>query len=915
MWKSGTKRKAPESGANGTPKDSKRRAAPWKDKKVADTVKKPSGEGKIRLTFKSRPDWHAAELPPLPTPDVTKTPPYHVVEAMKKHAMALLEAENESAGKSMSQDASHKFMSTIMTSGTLEDRVSALTLGIQESPLHGMKSFESLMVLAKKKSRNHAIMALAAVKDLLSQGLVLPADRKLRYFGKQPGLIAALQDTKDWHEGQLLPGDLKEVHLLSWAFEDWLKKIYFEIIQVLENWCNDEIEYTRTRALGFIFELLKEKPEQEENLLRLLVNKLGDKAKRVSSRASYLLLQLEQSHPNMKQIVTKAIESDVLFKDGQNPSAKYYAIITLNQTVLSSKEPELAQALLDIYFTVFRAVLSKQTGSSVNGAAPPDPSQKMNRKAKARAAEAEKAAKQFEELEEKLIAQILTGVNRAFPFADTSTSTFEAQLDTLYRITHSSNFGTSVQAMILIQMITQAKGVTADRYYRTLYESLLDPRLITSNKQVMYLNLLYKSIKSDLSVKRVQAFVKRILQILPVHEPPFACSALFLVHEISKVFPAVKTMASTAELDDEDEDEHFVDVPEDGAAPIAPTKSYTSTSTFKYDPRKRDPLHTNADHSCLWELLPIQAHFHPSVAVFAQSFLDQSKAPPKPDPTLHTLMHFLDRFVYRNAKANGAPMRGSSIMQPLAGNDAVDLLVSSRAGASAEIPLNTEAFWNKKAGEVAADEVFFHQYFAQSGKNKKKEKKKVKEDDEDDDEEGGEDAGEDEIWKALVNSRPEVEGDSDDDEEGFSDMDDLMADDAADDDGGYSDGADEDDQDVVFNMDSDGEDEEMISEDGGVEINMESDEEVAELNDEDDEAVAAADDDDDEGVFNIADLESDDDAQIGSEDELPSDVEAPVADEAKEKKGKNKKRKLKHLPLFASAEDYAKLIGDSDEEY
>jgi hypothetical protein len=33
---------------------------------------------------------------------------------------------------------------------------------------------------------------------------------------------------------------------------------------------------------------------------------------------------------------------------------------------------------------------------------------------------------------------------------------------------------------------------------RTLYESLLDPRVATSSKQSLYLNLLYKSLKNDL---------------------------------------------------------------------------------------------------------------------------------------------------------------------------------------------------------------------------------------------------------------------------------------------------------------------------------------------------------------------------------------------------------------------------------
>lgn len=38
--------------------------------------------------------------------------------------------------------------------------------------------------------------------------------------------------------------------------------------------CADPLPYVRMQALSLTFTLLKEKPEQEHNLLRLLVNKL-----------------------------------------------------------------------------------------------------------------------------------------------------------------------------------------------------------------------------------------------------------------------------------------------------------------------------------------------------------------------------------------------------------------------------------------------------------------------------------------------------------------------------------------------------------------------------------------------------------------------------------------------------------------
>lgn len=315
-----------------------------------------------------------------------------------------------------------------MSSGTLSDKVSALTLVVQESPVHTTKSFESLLTLAKKRSRGQAVTALGAMKDLLGVGVVLPADRRLRTFVAQPGLLGTLQKypTSNWKPGQKLPGHITRAHLISWAYEDWLKESYFEMLKILEGWCNDEVEYARSRAVTYVYELLKEKPEQESNLLRLLVNKLGDPEKKIASRTSYLLLQLQISHPLMKPIIIRSIESELLLRPGQSSHAKYYAINTLNQTILSAREEEVALKLLNIYFDLFVTLLKKPdpqnviTGPVVNrkGQIQGGGGQ-MGKKAKARATKEEEAKLSSEETTEKMISAVLTGVNRAFPFSKT----------------------------------------------------------------------------------------------------------------------------------------------------------------------------------------------------------------------------------------------------------------------------------------------------------------------------------------------------------------------------------------------------------------------------------------------------------------------------------------------------------------
>ncbi|KAG4025628.1 hypothetical protein MFRU_054g00570 [Monilinia fructicola] len=851
---------------------------------------KESSKDQNRLIFEARADWHAVELPTLPSGDFSEAGPYQEsIKNLKEYATSLLEADSALyASKHLSATSSHRFLATIMSSGTLSDKISALTLVVQESPVHTTRSFESLLDLAKKRSRGQAVTALGAMKDLLGAGVVLPADRRLRTFVSQPGLLGTLQESSTgvWRSGQTLPGDMTKAHLISWAYEDWLKESYFDMLKILEVWCNDEVEYARSRAVTYVYELLKEKPEQESNLLRLLVNKLGDPDKKIASRASYLLLQLQTSHPLMKPIIVNSIENELILRPGQSSHAKYYAINTLNQTILSSKEEEVAKKLLSIYFGLFVSLLKKPevvkpTGPKLNkkgeiqggGGA-------MGKKAKEKLTAEEEAKQASEETTEKMISAVLTGVNRAFPFTKTDDLTLEKHMDTLFRITHSSNFNTSIQALMLIEQLSTTKHLAVDRFYRTLYESLLDPRLVNSSKHALYLNLLYRALKADVNIKRVKAFAKRMLQIVTLHQPPFICGIIYLIRELEVTFPGLKSLLKDPEANDEDEEEVYRDVPEDGETveiqtPETPSKPKADT----YDGKKRDPEHSNADKSCLWEIIPFLVHFHPSVSLFTQRLLNDEKMPPKPDLSSHTLTHFLDRFVYRNAKASSGAPKGSSLMQPLAGGASQGILVSNH-GSKVQQSVNTEAFWRKKAEDVAVDEVFFHKYFNQIGKGKdssKKKQKKKGEDGEDDEED------EDEIWQALVESKPDIEGpDSDDDLE----MDD-------------------------FDMSED-------DSEGGVDIEG-SDEEVDV--EEEDEEMQDGEEDDGEGIFS----EEDDDLK-DSDDEAGSDMDAlfeselqraksPEQEDEKKETSRSKKRKLKNLPTFASAEDYAAMLdNDGDED-
>ncbi|CAM1507331.1 Fc.00g069720.m01.CDS01 [Cosmosporella sp. VM-42] len=800
-------------------------------------------------TFEPRADWHAAKLPKLPVPNSDELGSVKgSIEALKQHANILLEADAAKYKSSIFATSSHKFLSTIMSSGTLTDKVSALTLAVQESPVHNIRAFDALLTLASKKSRAQAIGAIGALVDLLGPGTLLPADRRLRAFQNQPGLLGTLQRNPGmtWSSGKPLPGKITDAHLIAWIYEDWLKDIYFKIIQLLETWCSDEIEYSRTRALDFVYGLLKEKPEQESNLLRLLVNKLGDRDRKISSRASYLLLQLQNSHPGMKPIIVRMVEQEILLHPSQDHRSKYYAINTLNQTILSSREPSLAVALMKIYFELFIILLK---GGSLGITATNDPTApkdttkkpgqlygKPNRKhhhGKPHGKPdgkpgAPSVSEQETEAADKLVSAILTGVNRAAPFMAANETLIDTHLDTLFKIAHSANFNTGIQALLLIQHLSYTRNLAADRFYRTLYESLLDPRLITSSKQALYLNLLLRSLKNDVDSRRVKAFAKRMLQISGLHQPPFVCGLLYVISHLRENFPDLSTLV------EEPEESVFDDEP--------------ASERPAYDGRKRDPEYSNANRSCLWEVLPFLSHFHPSVTVFAESIMTKNEKAQKPDLDSHSLIRFLDKFVYRNPKAADAS-KGVSIMQPLrATKDLGDIWLGSRLGATGPA-VNTSTFWNKKVNDVAAEDVFFHEYFQQVARDGKEPKKKAAAGTEGEDEEGAED----EIWKALVSAQPDIDDDGSD--LGFDDLDeDDMA----------SDG-----DSPALSLDSDMNDDMSVDIEGS--------------------------DDEDGGV------------------ELDEDEDGIEAKDKETSKPKSRRRMLKDLPMFASVDDYEELLAGEED--
>ncbi|KAK0547298.1 RNA-binding ribosome biosynthesis protein mak21 [Tilletia horrida] len=916
-------------------------------------------------------------------------------------------------------------LSTSGEGGTLSDRISALTLLLQSSPLHNLRPLESLMAMVRKKNRDESGRASRALADWFASASGLPSDRKLRYFRDQAGLadVAFALSKSDTDKDTLATA---ERHLLLYAFEHRLKTIFFDFLLLLEARTHDALAFARQSAVIQISNLLSAKAEQEQNLLRLLVNKLGDGERSVASKASNALLQLLTSHPGMKSIVIREVADLVLKPSANVPTAaatkasgsksesgsktssttaeeskkynshaRYYGVLTLNQTMITSQDREngLANALVNLYFELFEGILEEMDAQ--RGTGPGRKEEKLGAGGEAEDAEDdeeedEKKPKQknrwrdqpgkrgkkgkraaapgggkevnavVKDAEAKIVAALLTGVRRAMPFARLETAVFERHIDTLFRITHSGTFNISIQALQLIFQVCTSTSKDAgagapsvktegafttsakltDRYYRTLYASLIDPRLEETSKQAMYLNLLFRSMKVDCvaaatasapeaaedELQRLQAFAKRLVQVLGHHQPPFICGALFMLGELSKLCQPLREMVtvpaelrSQAEVKDE---EPSSDDPQDGE--VSMNSNGHSKFSKEYDGVKRDPKYAKAGSTCLWELVPLVSHYHPSVALHTRQLIDGVPISANPDLNTSSLSHFLDRFVFRNPKAKAPTAKGASIMQPGEGTgtgglsagvgvDEVNVVNLKGRGVSKEEDVMNPKFLKKSRDEIPVDQLFFHQYFQQKQAREQSAGRgpgpEVDEEAEQGDVLNEEEFGEDEIWEAITNALPES-GDVDGLEDSDGDDDELFDYEDSDDDlAGVDLGQDSDDEDaedgeadaLLFKTGEvkDEEEDDDDDDDDSLDIELHEDDPADFFNDDSD----GVDEDDSEGDEEEDEEEGDEEEEdMSPDEELEDDIISEDDDESQD------------AELFEDEDDLIPFDEDSDEE-
>jgi len=137
----------------------------------------------------------------------------------------------------------------------------------------------------------------------------------------------------------------------------------------------------------------------------------------------------------------------------------------------------------------------------------------------------------------------------------------EDEMNMLFKLTHHNVFRIQIQVFkLLFQFAKVTQGMDkkqiqqekaeddaenhisnfSDRFYRSLYELIFKVHMGKTASLDEYFGLVFKAMRTDESVPRIVAFIKRLLQMSYLNEANFTAATLVILNELFRIRKDVK---------------------------------------------------------------------------------------------------------------------------------------------------------------------------------------------------------------------------------------------------------------------------------------------------------------------------------------------------------------------------------------
>ena len=505
----------------------------------------------------------------------------------------------------------------ILQKGTFDDKISALLLYIRENPKMTLKYLEILIKLSENKNRRKNDAVIIGLKDLFLES-ILQGKKYISFNNKYKNIMN---------------DKIEEDELFNSYYEDKIHHLYLRFVNLLEESINSEsIINIKKKNMEYLSEMLIKQPESEEKILQDIVNKLGDTSTEISNYTIKLLNKIQEIHMNMSNIIFKYVT--IFYTMNDKNESKLNALNYLVQMEIPNINKKIfLEESINFFFGLFNQI-STENENNNNKENEKKLRIEKNKKKQKKIKKIILENKNKDAINDKLLSLIVKRINILFKYIKNQKNQMEkineiieSKISILFKLSHSKSLKLSIEILkLLFGIITTQDQNFVSRYYKSLYE-LISSKSLSSSKYVKEaLKLILMSLMFDNNNNRISSFIKRLLEMCLISEPPFIICNLIIISQVirnkNKLWKMIEREQSGVKL--------------------------------FYDSTKRDPQFAQGEYSFLNELYLLEKHYHPSVQRMAKFILDNYNKDIisyNGDPLLDfSLTNFLEKFMLKNPK-------------------------------------------------------------------------------------------------------------------------------------------------------------------------------------------------------------------------------------------------------------------------
>ena len=512
-------------------------------------------------------------------------------------------------------DSKQKMLWQALERGTVNDKVKALSVLIQEHPWTSIGFLNQLSRLIHNKNNKTQLMVNQEIKELFKGPLkdILEESKPFVELNKD-------SEHKDKPE---------KLYIIS-VMRHYLQKLLNSVSRSLK----ENLAFFKKEYIELLAELARASNSKCVQCYEPLINKIGDSESKVGTTcAKYVTLGI-MFQPQSALLLVQRIHLKILAARASAESQMAYLICLANVDYGKVEDKHVLYKALEIFL------------------------QTSQRNMEALDKNKKKHRQDVLEKTSSVIRQVTRGINRLLPHIKNFRSVsefFQKYMNSFFKMAHIMPERTRIQILIFIFQIVKGDMYSdlAERYMTLLYSMLANKELMSSSLSEQFFDLLFSALSEDFHEARILAFVKKMFQTGIHCSSQVILTMVVFFAKLIKEKPVLKNLLSF-KIEEKKSTGNILNIKsnewkkmEDGVEAISTGGLIKEESSNKieeeitekevkvpeelvkkhkdcdsFNPLKRNPKYSGGDKTSLWELTYLTEHYNYIIRKFSRMILN-----------------------------------------------------------------------------------------------------------------------------------------------------------------------------------------------------------------------------------------------------------------------------------------------------